>query len=128
VAILGECLGRVTTMAKPRGLEIDRRVGIALSVLQPLQKLAVERVTRSPQAFALAAAKPGRVHQMPTSGQPLYMMKLSSSLRLIYTMVGDTIYVVDVVENATLSYFARRKAGKKAAQANAKVASNAVKK
>jgi len=49
---------------------------------------------------------------MHTSGQPLYMMRVSPSLRLIYTMVGDTIYVVDLVERATLDRFALQKAAK----------------
>jgi hypothetical protein len=109
-------------MAKAKGLEVDRRVGIALSVLPSIQKLAVEQVIRSRRAFATAAAMPGRVRQMATSGQPLYMMRVSPSLRLIYTMVGDTFYVVDVVERATLNHFAGRKAAKKATKAIAKKA------
>jgi hypothetical protein len=104
-------------MAKTKGLEVDRRVGIALSVLPPVQKQAVERVIHSPQSFATAVAERGRVQQMATSGQPLYKMRVSPSLRLIYTMVGDTVYVVDVVERATLKRFAGAKAGKKAKRA-----------
>jgi hypothetical protein len=99
-------------VAKSKGLEVDRRVGIALSVLPPSQKSAVERIVRSPQTFTRAASAPGRVQQMRTSGQPLYMMRVSPNLRLIYTTVGDTVYVVDVVERATLNHFAARKAAK----------------
>jgi glutamine synthetase type III len=114
-------------MAKAKGLEVDRRVGIALSVLPSVQKHAVERVIQSPRSFATAAAVPGRVQQM----------RISRSLRLIYTMVGDTVYVVDVVERATLKHFASRKAATKATKADvakkaqkvvAKKASNALKK
>lgn len=101
-------------MSTSKGLEVDRRVGIALSVLPAPQKHAVEKVIRSPKTFATAAAQPGRVQQLATSGQPLYKMRVSPSLRLIYTMVGDTVYVVDVVERATLDYFSGRKAVKKA--------------
>jgi hypothetical protein len=124
-------------MAKAKGLEVDRRVGIALSVLPSVQKHAVERVIQSPRSFATAAAVPGRVQQIATSGQPLYKMWISRSLRLIYTMVGDTVYVVDVVERATLKHFASRKAATKATKADvakkaqkvvAKKASNALKK
>jgi hypothetical protein len=124
-------------MAKAKGLEVDRRVGIALSVLPSVQKQAVERVIQSQRSFATAAAVPGRVQQMATSGQPLYKMRISRSLRLIYTMVGDTVYVVDVVERATLKHFASRKAATKATKADvakkaqkvvAKKASNALKK
>jgi hypothetical protein len=124
-------------MAKAKGLEVDRRVGIALSVLPSVQKHAVERVIQSPRSFATAAAVPGRVQQIATSGQPLYKMWISRSLRLIYTMVGDTVYVVDVVERATLKHFASRKVATKATKADvakkaqkdvAKKASNALKK
>jgi hypothetical protein len=104
-------------MAKAKGLEIDRRVGIALSVIPQAQKVAVERLLRSAQSFANGAAIPGRVRMMRTSGQPLYMMRVSPSLRLIYTLVGDTVYVLDVVERATLDRFALSKSAKKAAKA-----------
>ena len=115
-------------MAKLKGLEVDRRVGIALSVLPPSQKTAVERIMRSPHTFARAAAAPGRVQQMRTSGQPLYMMRVSPGLRLIYTTVGDTVYVVDVVERATLKHFAARKDTKKETKVQGKKReSNAVK-
>jgi hypothetical protein len=56
---------------------------------------------------------------MATSGQPLYKMRVSPSLRLIYTMVGDTVYVVDVVERATLNHFAGRSAANKAKESPA---------
>ena len=48
------------------------------------------------------------------------MMKVSPTLRLIYTTVGDTIYVVDVVERATLSHFAARKSDMKVRKAEGK--------
>jgi hypothetical protein len=103
-------------MAKSKGLEVDRRVGIALSVLPPSQKIAIERIMRSPQSFSRAAAAPGRVQQMRTSGQPLYMMRVSPGLCLIYTMVGDTVHVLDLVERATLNHFAARKVAKNATE------------
>lgn len=105
-------------MAKQRGLEIDRRVGIAMSVLPTSQKDAVRRIISSPRAFAHAAARPGRVRHLHTSGQPLYMMRVSPSLRLVYTRVGDTVYVVDLVEQATLDRFALRKTARVATRSN----------
>jgi hypothetical protein len=111
---------KVTDMAKSKGLEVDRRVGIALSVLPPSQKIAIEKIIRSQQSFLRAVAVPGRVQQMRTSGQPLYMMKVTPGLRLIYTTVGDTYYVVDLVERATLNHFTARKSVKKATQAHGK--------
>jgi hypothetical protein len=41
------------------------------------------------------------------------MMRVTPSLRLIYTLVGDTIYVVDIIERATLNHFALRKTAKR---------------
>ena len=106
-------------MAKTKGLEVDRRVGIALSVLPPSQRTAVERIMRS-RVLHPRRLRAWRVQQMPTSGQPLFMMRVSPGLRLIYTTVGDTVYVVDLVERATLNYFAARENAKKVARALAK--------
>ena len=106
-------------MAKQKGLEIDRRVGIALSVLPVSEKKAIERVIGSSRAFEHAAALPNRVQPMKASGQPLYMMRVSPSLRLVYTLVGDTVYVLDVVKRATLDRFAVRKSVKSAAKKRA---------
>src|SRR5262245_33865855 len=104
-------------MAKLKDLEVDRRVGIAMSVLPPSQRNAVQRVIDSPQSFAQATRRPGSVRHLHTSGQPLYLMRVSPKLRLVYTMVGETPYVVDLVEGATLARFAHRKSGKVAKKA-----------
>jgi len=106
-------------MAKLKDLEIDRRVGIAMSVLSPSQRNVVQRVIDSPQLFAQATHRPGSVRRLHSSGQPLYLMRISPSLRLVYTMVGETPYVVDLVEKATLERFARRKSSKKLGHARA---------
>jgi hypothetical protein len=79
-----------------------------------------KRILPSSPSFTRAANAPGRVQQMRTSGQPLYMMRVSSGLRLIYTTVGDTVYVVDLVEGAMLNHFAASKNAKKATTALAK--------
>ena len=103
-------------MAKIKRLEVDRRVGIALSVLPPNQKQLVEKIIGSVRAFTQATLMPGRVKQMAITGGPLYCMRVSSSLRLYYTTIGETAYVVDIVERATLRYFAKQKAAKKLAK------------
>jgi hypothetical protein len=101
-------------MEKPKGLEVDRRVGIAMSVLAPSQRSAVERVIESPQGFIHSADRPGRVKVLNASGQPLYMMRVSPTLRLVYTFVGETVYILDLVERATLERFSLSKAAKNA--------------
>lgn len=100
-------------MSTIKGLEVDRRVGMALGVLPSSQRSLVERIIESPKIFAEVAALPGRVHQLANSGQLLYKLKVTQSLILIYTMIGDTVYVVDLVERATLMHFARQKSNKK---------------
>jgi hypothetical protein len=99
-------------MSKPKGLEVDRRVGIALSVLPRSQRSAVERVIESPQAFIDVADRPGQVHVLHTSGQQLYMMRVTPTLRLVYTFVGETVHVLDLVERATLDRFSPGNAAK----------------
>jgi hypothetical protein len=97
---------RKTNMAIPKGIEVDRRVGIAMSVLSPSERSAVDRVIESPRSFTEAADRPGQVRVLHASGQPLYLMRVSRSLRLVYTFVGETAYVLDLVEQATLDHFA----------------------
>lgn len=55
------------------------------------------------------------------------MLRVTQSLRLVYTLVGDTAYVVDLIEHATLKHFTKRKvaaakAFDKKANANAREA------
>jgi hypothetical protein len=69
----------------------------------------------SPRAFSRSATQPGRVRPLHASGQPLYIMRVSPTLRLVYTLVGDTVYVVDLVQRATLERFAVRKAARRKA-------------
>jgi hypothetical protein len=101
-------------MVKSKGIEVDRRVRIAMSSLPPAQRAAVEQVMSSPESFTHAISAPGQSQIMRTSGQPLYKMRVASNLRLIYTIVGDTYHVLDVVEKATLNHFAAPKAAKAA--------------
>jgi hypothetical protein len=108
---------KAITMAKSRRLEVDRRVGIALSVLPPSQQSVINRIINSPRDFARLAGDPGRVQLLHSSGQPLYLMRVTPRLRLVYTMIGETVYVLDLVERATLDRFARLKVGKKVPKA-----------
>jgi hypothetical protein len=107
-------------MTQKRGLEVDRRVGIAMSALTVSERVAVERIMRSLQSFERSAALPGRVRTLHTSGQPLFMMLVTPTLHLVYTFVGETVYILDLVEQATLDRFAVKKRARKAT--NGKVA------
>ena len=99
-------------MSKPKRLEVDRRVGIAMSVLSPSQRSAVEKAIESPELFGDSADWPRRSNRLHTTGQQLYMMRVTPSLRLIYTFVGETVCVLDLVDRATLDRFASDKSDK----------------
>ena len=59
-------------MAGKRGLDIDRRVGIAMSVLTSGQRGAVGRILQSPQRFAAHVANPANVKAIKGGDPQLY--------------------------------------------------------
>jgi mRNA-degrading endonuclease RelE of RelBE toxin-antitoxin system len=107
-----------------KGIEIDRRVGIALSVLPKTQQAAFERIVRSPESFSRFASMTGRVRQLRATGSPYYALRITPSLRLIYTMVGETVYVLDLVEQATFRYMRARRKSRGAINVSPKVSSS----
>ena len=99
-------------MAQKKGLEIHRRVGIAMSVLPSAQRSAVSRVLSSPSAFTHHAADLTNVKKLAPAGEKLYMMKVTPQIRLVDSKSGDSIQILDLVERATLDRLARKKTGK----------------
>jgi hypothetical protein len=100
-------------MAVKKSLEIDRRVGIAMSVLTPTQREAVDRVLRSPRSFFEFSADSTRVKAIEAPGQQLYLLRVTPQLRLVYATADDGIQVLDLVERATMDRFSSRKARRK---------------
>jgi hypothetical protein len=93
-------------MSRGKKFNIDRRVGIAISALSPTQQAAVSRVLQSAQSFATFAADSRRVGSVKNPAQNLYTLRISPSIRLIFTKTADGVEVLDLVERATLNRFA----------------------
>jgi len=94
-------------------LSIDRRVGIATTALTPAQRAAVSRVLHSPQSFAALASDESRVGRIKNPAQDLYTLRITPSIRLIYTKTADGVQVLDLVERATLDRFAAEGVGER---------------
>lgn len=99
-------------MAAKKGLDVNRRVGIAMSVLSPAEREAVGRLIQSHRDFERYAARPGKVQRLATS-DPLYTLRVTPQIRLVFKRADAGIEVLDLVEQATLDRFAKR-GGKRA--------------
>jgi hypothetical protein len=96
-------------MAREKGFEIDRRVAIAMDALTPKQQEGLGQVLRDKAHFIQYASVPGRTQRL-LAKEPVYKMKVGSSgLRLIYSVVGDDIAVLDVMHKTTMDRFGSRK-------------------
>jgi hypothetical protein len=99
-------------MTRKKDLKVDRRVGIAMSVLPSAERNAVSRVLASPSAFADHAADSTCVEKLAPGGEKLYVMTVTPQIRLVYSKSGDDIEVLDLVERATMDRLAPKKSGK----------------
>jgi hypothetical protein len=95
-----------------KGLEVDRRVGIALSALTPAQRGAVERALQSPQRFAAHVANSANVKHIEGGDPPLYYLRVTPKLRLVYEDRPSGFRVVDLVDRATVARFAGKQSKK----------------
>ncbi len=112
-------------MPHRKGFSIDRRVGIATTALAPAQRAAVSRVLHSPQSFAALASDSSRVGRIKNPAQDLYTLRITPSIRLIFTKTAEGVQVLDLVERATLDRLAAEGVGEqpqaKAARDRAKL-------
>lgn len=92
-------------MTRTKGFSIDRRVRIAMTALAPAQRAAVSRVLDSPQNFAALASDSSRVGRIKNPAQDLYTLRITPSIRLIFTKTALGVQVLDLVERATLDRF-----------------------
>jgi len=100
-------------MAVKKVLTVHPRVRIAMSVLPPPQRDAVNRVIHSSRGFTDYTSDSARVKRIEAPGEQLYMMRITPQLRLVYTESGDAIQVLDLVERATIESFSAKKAREK---------------
>jgi len=58
------------------------------------------------QSFAALASDSSRVGRIKNPAQDLYTLRITPSIRLIFTKTADGVQVLDLVEQATLDRFA----------------------
>jgi hypothetical protein len=101
-------------MPGEKGLDVDRRVGIALGALAHGQRLVVGRILQSTRRFAASVANEANVKTINGGDPPLYSLRVTPELRLVYEKSGNGFRVVDLVDRATIERFSAEKARKKA--------------
>lgn len=96
-------------MAIENGIQVDRRVAIAMDALSPGQKAALKPVLQSKEQFLAYAKKPGTTQKLSNS-KDLYAMRAGSGMRIVFEAQKDGIVVRDLMQKATLDrYVAKRK-------------------
>jgi hypothetical protein len=95
-------------MADTKGLDVDRRVGIAMDALAPSERRAVGRVLASPKLFERIAAAPGKVRKIKASEQ-LYTLEVTPSLRLVFRETPEGTEVLDLIGREALNRLTSRR-------------------
>jgi hypothetical protein len=83
-----------------------------MSVLTPAQRSAITRVLESPQSFAAFASDSSRLGRIENPEQDLRTMRVTPSIRLIFTKTAEGVQVLDLVERSTLNRFTAKGAKK----------------
>ncbi len=86
-------------MSSKKGLEVDRRVVIALDALAPGERLTITELLQSPERFASLAADPANVRSIKDADPQLFALRVSPRFRLVYQRIaeGRGYRVVDLV-------------------------------
>jgi hypothetical protein len=104
-----------------KGIQVDRRVAIAMDALSSGQKTALKRLLESKEQFLAYAKKPGATKEISAS-KPLYAMRAGSGMRIVFETHNDSIVVRDLMQKATMDRYLKRKRKTAAAKkANAAV-------
>ncbi len=114
-------------MAGKKGLEVDRRVGIALGALAPGQRLVVGHVLQSPQSFKTYVDHHREVKLIKDGDPQLHFLRVTPKIGLVYERSAEGFRVVDLVERATVDRFTSKKAKKKTPKGGLKGQSGAPK-
>jgi hypothetical protein len=94
-----------TTNGDAKDLQVDPRIKIGLDSLTPADRRTVEEATRSKEDFLARIADSSRVFRLRPNA-PYLALKITPSLRLIYTREGDRIDVVDLTNQGLIDWFA----------------------
>jgi hypothetical protein len=88
-----------------KDFEVDPRIRIGLDALTPEDRRIVEQVTQSKAHFLARISDSRQVFRLRPN-DPYYALKITPSLRLIYTREGDRIDVVDLMNQGFLDRYA----------------------
>jgi hypothetical protein len=94
-----------TTNGDVKDFEVDPRTRMGLDALTPEDQRTVEAAIRSKEDFLARIADPSQVFRL-RANSPYYALKITPSLRLIYTREGDRIAVEDLVNQGIIDLFA----------------------
>jgi hypothetical protein len=88
-----------------KDFEVEPRARMGLDALTPEDRRTVEEAIRSKEAFLARISNPSRVFRLRQTA-PYYALKITPSLRLIYTREGDRIAVEDLVNQGIIDLLA----------------------
>jgi hypothetical protein len=93
-------------MAQTKEITFHRRAAMALDAFPRAARTKVRAAVRRIQDPASGALICTKVAKLPTD-EPLYIMRASPDIRVIFRKMGDAIDVLDVVRRDTLDTFAK---------------------
>ena len=100
-------------MAHKEGLSVDARVNIAMDALTSGEREGVSKLIQDRAHFLEHAGQPGRSQKLST-GETLYQTRVGlSALRLIYSIDGDRVSVLDLMNKRTMDRLGPKKKRKK---------------
>jgi hypothetical protein len=92
-------------MEKGETLTVHRRAIMALETFSAVERAKVERALRALQDPSAAARVRARSARLSTP-EPIYIMRVSPSIRIIFRRTQGGIQVLDAVRRETLDSFA----------------------
>jgi hypothetical protein len=84
-----------------KDFEVGPRARMGLDVLTPEDRRTIEEAIRSKEDFLARISDPSQVFLL-RPGSRYYALKITPSLRLIYTRDGDRIYVEDLMNQGMI--------------------------
>ena len=95
-------------MARAKTVTFHRRAAMALDAFSPHDRAKIADAARLLQANGDEALLGTRTAKLATS-EPMYIMRATPAIRLIYRETADGFEVLDVVRKATLQTFLKKK-------------------
>jgi hypothetical protein len=93
-------------MARAKSVTFHRRAAMALDAFSPQERARIADAARLLQGNGDEALLQTKTAKLATS-EPMYVMRATPAIRLIYRETADGIEVLDVVRRETLQTFAK---------------------